>query len=44
MILLKIFGKLFIIGEYLVIKFGNEVVIVVVDKFIYVWVKEDFDY
>lgn len=44
MISLKIPGKLFIIGEYSVVKPGNEAIIVAVDKFIHVRVKEDSDY
>src|SRR5690554_4659283 len=44
MITLKVPGKLFIIGEYSVIKPGNEAVLVGVDKFIHVKIKESDDY
>lgn len=44
MIKLKVPGKLFIIGEYSVIKPGNEAVLVAIDKFIHVHVKDNSDY
>lgn len=44
MIKLKVPGKLFIMGEYSVIKPGNEAVLVAIDKFIHVHVKDNSDY
>lgn len=44
MITLKIPGKLFIIGEYSVLKPGNEAVLVAIDKFINVSIEAATDY
>ncbi len=44
MISLKVPGKLFIMGEYSVLKPGNEAVLVAVDKFIYVRIDDDVEY
>jgi len=44
MISLKVPGKLFIIGEYSVLKPGNEAILVAVNKFIHVTVEESKSY
>lgn len=44
MISLKVPGKLFIVGEYSVLKPGNEAVLVAIDKFIHVKIDQSYDY